>query len=96
MLRRIQPGAPSIILNNLPLQTKLGIVKTKKVRNISRNKSSERKTIKYSVNYKPLKRVLGTNLFYSRGFAGFNRSKPHVNIGTIGHVDHRIIISFTA
>ncbi|CAN3361464.1 elongation factor Tu, mitochondrial [Diutina catenulata] len=24
----------------------------------------------------------------SRGYAAFNRSKPHVNIGTIGHVDH--------
>lgn len=25
----------------------------------------------------------------SRGFAAeFDRSKPHVNIGTIGHVDH--------
>jgi elongation factor Tu len=24
----------------------------------------------------------------SRGFADFDRSKPHLNIGTIGHVDH--------
>lgn len=23
-----------------------------------------------------------------RGYASFNRSKPHVNVGTIGHVDH--------
>jgi elongation factor Tu len=30
------------------------------------------------------------NLTATRGFAAknFNRSKPHVNIGTIGHVDH--------
>ena len=29
------------------------------------------------------------NLTAARGFAAnFDRSKPHVNIGTIGHVDH--------
>ena len=29
------------------------------------------------------------NLTATRGFAAnFDRSKPHVNIGTIGHVDH--------
>lgn len=30
---------------------------------------------------------LGTQHF-KRGFADFVRDKPHVNIGTIGHVDH--------
>lgn len=24
----------------------------------------------------------------ARGYAAFDRSKPHVNVGTIGHVDH--------
>ncbi|KAJ3367452.1 translation elongation factor Tu [Kappamyces sp. JEL0680] len=36
-----------------------------------------------------MRRVAGTNLFISvRGMAEYKRSKPHVNIGTIGHVDH--------
>lgn len=26
--------------------------------------------------------------FLTRGYAAFDRSKPHVNVGTIGHVDH--------
>jgi elongation factor Tu len=25
---------------------------------------------------------------FARGYAEFKRDKPHVNIGTIGHVDH--------
>ena len=35
----------------------------------------------------------------ARTYAVFQRSKPHVNIGTIGHVDHgkvRTISSYTA
>lgn len=34
----------------------------------------------------PSKPLLSRTL--TRGFAEFNRTKPHVNIGTIGHVDH--------
>jgi len=31
---------------------------------------------------------LGSRLLGARGLAVWNRTKPHVNIGTIGHVDH--------
>ena len=32
----------------------------------------------------------------ARGFAvNFDRSKPHVNIGTIGHVDHGVSLTFS-
>jgi len=41
-----------------------------------------------SINYKPMRRAVGTNLFSVRRMAGYKREKPHVNIGTIGHVDH--------
>jgi translation initiation factor 2 gamma subunit (eIF-2gamma) len=34
------------------------------------------------------KRVLGAVGAQIRGLADFDRSKPHLNIGTIGHVDH--------
>lgn len=30
----------------------------------------------------------GSNDCFSRSFATFERTKPHINIGTIGHVDH--------
>lgn len=33
-------------------------------------------------------RVLPTSFRNVRGYASFDRSKPHVNVGTIGHVDH--------
>lgn len=33
-------------------------------------------------------RALPTSLRSFRGYASFDRSKPHVNVGTIGHVDH--------
>ena len=33
-------------------------------------------------------RVPLVNSIVSRGYADFSRSKPHCNIGTIGHVDH--------
>lgn len=29
-----------------------------------------------------------SRVFFNRSYAAFSRSKPHVNIGTIGHVDH--------
>jgi elongation factor Tu len=35
-----------------------------------------------------MRRVAGTNLLVSRGMAEYKRAKPHINIGTIGHVDH--------
>ncbi|KAJ3307689.1 translation elongation factor Tu, partial [Boothiomyces sp. JEL0838] len=42
-----------------------------------------------SVNYKMLRKVPGTAIHVPvRYMSGFVRSKPHVNIGTIGHVDH--------
>ncbi|KAJ3320701.1 translation elongation factor Tu [Boothiomyces sp. JEL0866] len=42
-----------------------------------------------SVNYKPLRKVPGTAIHVPvKYMSGFVRSKPHVNIGTIGHVDH--------
>jgi Elongation factor Tu GTP binding domain len=87
MLRRIQPSARKAVLQ-LPVKNSQGIILFETVRNISSSSTNSKQKVRYSMNYKPLKRVLGTNLFYSRGYAGFNRSKPHVNIGTIGHVDH--------
>ncbi|KAE8412169.1 hypothetical protein BDV36DRAFT_64562 [Aspergillus pseudocaelatus] len=37
----------------------------------------------------PVQHVLGKDRLAARGMAtAFERSKPHVNIGTIGHVDH--------
>lgn len=32
--------------------------------------------------------VIRSTPFLARSYAAFDRSKPHVNIGTIGHVDH--------
>ena len=34
------------------------------------------------------RRVVGSIGPQVRGLADFDRSKPHLNIGTIGHVDH--------
>ncbi|KAG5359639.1 Elongation factor Tu [Yarrowia sp. C11] len=32
--------------------------------------------------------AINNKVLFARGYAAFDRSKPHVNIGTIGHVDH--------
>jgi GTPase len=40
------------------------------------------KTFQFSTRIAPVPKV------FARTMAGFNRGKPHVNIGTIGHVDH--------
>ncbi|KAJ3022807.1 UNVERIFIED_CONTAM: translation elongation factor Tu [Siphonaria sp. JEL0065] len=36
----------------------------------------------------PLKMAAVATAFTGRKYSSYNRSKPHVNIGTIGHVDH--------
>ncbi|THV04874.1 translation elongation factor Tu [Dendrothele bispora CBS 962.96] len=46
-------------------------------------------SISYAFPRSLAKPALSFNLFAKRGYAEvYNRSKPHMNIGTIGHVDH--------
>lgn len=52
--------------------------------------SSLTKTPSLLASSAPLNRqsIAPTGLFLFRSYANFDRSKPHMNIGTIGHVDH--------
>ena len=45
----------------------------------------------YSSNLNAIKRSLDARAIYNSNqysFAKFNRDKPHLNVGTIGHIDH--------